>query len=195
MSSSMRRPYPDTSRPLPAFPESVGNRPRVHSMLDVSSSRPSSSVDTSRPPRPRLHERDICPICRHALPPVGTNGDETAREQHIIDCIASRDPTYISESPTRQASRPTSPNQQRRSSSFHGQPPPLYMLRFPATEKDCTSEDGSPQECSICMVEYEVGEKLVRLECLCKFHEECIAGWFRRKRECPVHKRDEREAI
>lgn len=75
----------------------------------------------------------------------------------------------------------------------------MQMLRFIATEKDCgVKTDGvestggggdvQPQECSICMVEYEVGERLARLECWCKFHEECIVEWFGRKRECPVHK-------
>ena len=201
MNPSIRRPWsmfppshsnlPRPSRQIPDL--STGNRPRVHSMLDVPQpSRPSSSIfDTSRPPRPRLDERDICPICRRALPPVGPSGDETARERHIMDCISSRDPTYTSPQPSSSSgiqhlqSPPTS----------SAPPPPVYLLRFPATEKDCTAEDGSQQECSICMVEYEVGEKLARLECLCKFHEECITGWFRRKRECPVHKRDEREPV
>lgn len=62
------------------------------------------------------------------------------------------------------------------------------MLSFTATEKDCVSEDGTLQECTICMEEYEVGDKLARLECLCKFHKSCIVGWFERKKECPVHK-------
>lgn len=62
------------------------------------------------------------------------------------------------------------------------------MLTFTATEKDCLGADGVLQECTICMEEYEVGAKLARLECLCKFHEPCIVGWFRRKEECPVHK-------
>jgi hypothetical protein len=63
------------------------------------------------------------------------------------------------------------------------------MLTFTANEKDCVSqEDGQVQECSICMVEYDVGDELVRLECLCKFHRMCILQWVERKAECPVHK-------
>ena len=64
----------------------------------------------------------------------------------------------------------------------------MRMLSFKATEKDCVNEDGSPQECTICMEEYEVGVALARLECLCKFHKSCIVEWFERKKECPVHK-------
>jgi len=62
------------------------------------------------------------------------------------------------------------------------------MLPFTASEKDCVNEDGTAQECSICFVEYDVGDPLARLECLCKFHKTCIVDWFNRKPECPVHK-------
>lgn len=62
------------------------------------------------------------------------------------------------------------------------------MLPFTATEKDCVGEEGVQQECTICMEEYEVGDHLARLECLCKFHKECIVNWLERKMECPVHK-------
>lgn len=122
------------------------------------------------PSRPRLDERDCCPICRRALPPRGLNGDETMREAHIMDCIRARDPSY-------QAEGAGGPSQAR-----------VYMLPFVANEKDCVGEDGSPQECSICMVEYDVGDELARLECLCKFHKSCIMEWLERKAECPVHK-------
>ncbi|KIV81475.1 hypothetical protein PV11_03660 [Exophiala sideris] len=122
------------------------------------------------PPRPRLHERDICPICRRALPPRGDDGDESARETHIMDCIRSRDPLSHAENGG-------GPSQAR-----------VHMLPFIATEKDCVGEDGSTPECSICMVEYDVGDELARLECLCKFHKSCIVDWLGRKAECPVHK-------
>ncbi|KAL4771018.1 FYVE zinc finger-domain-containing protein [Aspergillus nidulans var. acristatus] len=122
----------------------------------------------SRSSRP-VDECDICPICECELPAIGADGNEDAREAHIRDCIAN-----------------------------HGRPPsgspvsqsqiPVRMLAFAATEKDCIGQDGAEQECTICMEEYEVGQSLVRLECLCKFHKRCIVEWFERKRECPVHK-------
>ncbi|KAJ5109648.1 hypothetical protein N7532_002293 [Penicillium argentinense] len=67
-------------------------------------------------------------------------------------------------------------------------PPIARMLQFTATEKDCLGEDGAVAECTICMEDYEVGQVLARLECLCKFHKDCIIDWFERKAECPVHK-------
>ena len=121
--------------------------------------------------RPRLRETDICPICRRALPERGADGDESAREEHIMACIRSRDATYHGEE-----------------GYDNGSSKRIHMLPFTATEKDCVGEDGNAQECSICMVEYDVGDELARLECLCKFHKECIVEWLRRKAECPLHK-------
>lgn len=188
----------------------------------VRQSQPSVPSSSSHPhpthmSRPRIREEDICPVCRHILPPKGPNGEETDRENHIMQCISQHDPSVTISSPSNpapSASAPTSsslpthtrtqtfglsgPTLQMSSNAPSAQPPPppsvTHMVRFTATEKDCGS-NGNPsgvdeqlQECSICMVEYEVGDRLVRLECWCKFHEECIVEWFGRKAECPVHK-------
>jgi hypothetical protein len=88
-----------------------------------------------------------------------------------MDCIQTRDPSYHAEE------GPGGSSNTR-----------IYILPFTATEKDCVGEDGNVPECSICMVEYDVGDELARLECLCKFHKECILEWLGRKAECPVHK-------
>ena len=44
-------------------------------------------------------------------------------------------------------------------------------------------------ECVICFEEFEVGELIARLECLCRYHKSCIREWFDRKGngDCPVH--------
>lgn len=128
------------------------------------------------PTRPSVPERDLCPICDQPLPSLGASGNEDAREAHVRGCIEShgrggRSPPQAGSSPV-VASSAT----------------PVRMISFPATEKDCLGQDGGTQECTICMEDYEVGQSLVRLECLCKFHKRCIAEWFGRKRECPVHK-------
>jgi hypothetical protein len=97
-----------------------------------------------------------------------------------MDCIALRDPSSAQPSPSSR-SRSSQPSQ---SPSV---PTPIRMLPYTASEKDCLAEDGSRPECSICFVEYDVGDQLARLECLCKFHKHCIVEWFFRKAECPVH--------
>ncbi|KAI9659147.1 MAG: hypothetical protein M1821_002107 [Bathelium mastoideum] len=52
------------------------------------------------------------------------------------------------------------------------------MLVYRASEKDCVDENGGTQECVICFEEFEEGEEMGRLECLCKFHrwERDISG-------------------
>ena len=47
------------------------------------------------------------------------------------------------------------------------------MFTFTATEKDCVDAEGEEEECIICFEEYEAGDKMARLVCLCKFHEVC----------------------
>ncbi|KAH8690038.1 FYVE zinc finger-domain-containing protein [Talaromyces proteolyticus] len=146
-----------------------------------SRTRPDRVRSLIGPERPRypppnlvpVDERDICPICSMQLPPRGSDGNEDDREAHIRECIQTSSRT--GRSPPGSSPPPQSPH-------------PMRMLSFTATEKDCVNEDSTPQECTICMEEYEVGDRLARLECLCKFHKLCIVEWFERKRECPVHK-------
>ncbi|KAL3465193.1 FYVE zinc finger-domain-containing protein [Aspergillus heterothallicus] len=168
MSSSRLPAHPNPGRhslhfpyggPSSSPPEPSGSSMTVPRVSRGTHSRPSQAVD----------ECDLCPICDNVLPPIGVNGNEDAREAHIRGCI---------ENHGRPASgSPVSPS-----------PLPVRMLAFTATEKDCIGQDGTEQECTICMEEYEVGQSLVRLECLCKFHKRCIVEWFERKKECPVHK-------
>lgn len=44
-------------------------------------------------------------------------------------------------------------------------------------------------ECVICFEEFEVGDTIARLECLCRYHKRCIREWFDRKGngDCPIH--------
>ncbi|RMZ76039.1 hypothetical protein DV737_g5013, partial [Chaetothyriales sp. CBS 132003] len=149
-------------------------RPRMSSMAE-GAAYPSlpAHFGVRQPPesveRQHINEEDICPVCHRALPERGSNGDETAREAHIMACINARDPD--SSSDVGSSSRGT-----------------LHMISFTASEKDCVAGDGNVQECSICMEEYDVGDELARLECWCKFHKHCIMSWLNKKAECPVHK-------
>lgn len=153
-------------------------------------------------PRMPITESDFCPICFRRLPPVGSDNSEADRERHIAECISSREATSFPRSESQSLSSSSQPrlggtsgHRQSITAQYPGTPvqpqiPEIVpqMLPFKATEKDCLGQDGSAQECSICMVEYDVGDPLARLECLCCFHESCIRSWFERKKECPVHK-------
>ena len=52
------------------------------------------------------------------------------------------------------------------------------MLVYQATEKDCVGEEGEAQECVICFEEFEEGDEMGRLLCLCKFHRVSFPPFF-----------------
>jgi hypothetical protein len=70
-------------------------------------------------------------------------------------------------------------------------------VRFEYKESDyeegnygSTSHSGKGDEeephCSICLGEYEDGEKLVRLPCGHVYHEDCVASWCENHQRCPL---------
>ncbi|KAJ5734046.1 hypothetical protein N7493_002832 [Penicillium malachiteum] len=153
-----------------------------HSQSELPSPRHSATM-TASSRRPTVSEQDLCPICGRQFPDISSEQPLEAREAHIRQCIENYGAsvaTTPAPTSTRRGPAPPPPPQP---------PPPVArMLEFTATEKDCIGEDAGPAECPICLVEYEVGDVLIRLECLCKFHKHCILGWFERKMECPTHK-------
>lgn len=158
------------------FPADYSRPPASSNRLPVY--RPPNNRPLPRPPQ--IPEEDECPVCHNELPSRTLPNFETLREQHITTCITAHS-TY---SPL-----PALPGQP----GVHGTPPPRVMRRtgmFPyvATEKDCAKGD----ECTICLDEYAPGVKLARLECLCRFHHECIMEWFEtHPGRCPVHQHDQ----
>ena len=49
--------------------------------------RGQSLIQALRPRRPPIKEEDECPVCGRELPPVGDEGDEAVRRQHVEECI------------------------------------------------------------------------------------------------------------
>ncbi|KAG5361694.1 E3 ubiquitin-protein ligase PIB1 [Yarrowia sp. C11] len=71
-------------------------------------------------------------------------------------------------------------------SAFVGSPtPPVRLIVYNLAMKD----EVDYGECVICFEDFEGGDRVVRLDCLCLYHEHCIKGWFKKKqaRDCPVH--------
>ncbi|KAL7628734.1 hypothetical protein AAE478_000249 [Parahypoxylon ruwenzoriense] len=165
------------------YPSLLGARFPGASLIDLagpsSSSSSAAAMNRPLPPPPQIPEEDECPICHRELPSRDLPNFEARRESHIDSCIISHS-TY---SP--------GPDSSGRSGS-HGTPPPRIVRRtgmFPydATEKDCVDS----AECTICLEEFEVGVRMARLECLCRFHKSCIDAWFRNHPgRCPVHQHD-----
>ena len=159
--------------------------------------RSTAGSDTAPQPRPvlrpQLREEDECPICHSALPPKGSDGSETAREQHVTECIeshfsssgprASNPPPGVATQAAVAATAATAAQARGMAGSASdsgGLPSPSFtqrrrttgMVVYHASEKDCVGEDGEgAQECVICFEEFAVGDEMGRLECLCKFHK------------------------
>jgi len=160
----------------------------------------------AQPPRPRRQsaEEDECPICGEELPPKGPNNDDTERTQHIQECIALYS---ASPGPTAALTQVTSaslPNQRTRGMSSAGNGEGASnqsrmshaargMFPYVATEKDCFDDEGRQAECTICLEDFESGDKMARLVCWCKFHESCIKEWWNKKGRgaCPTHQLQE----
>ncbi|KAJ5782057.1 hypothetical protein N7457_003831 [Penicillium paradoxum] len=164
----------------PQFLDALNSPPRqVPSASNIPRQRRSLSNRDGGPSRRHApDEADFCPVCRRQFPPLSSGHPLEARQSHIRDCIEG----YL---------RPPAPSRTslaQQETPLPHPPPTARMLPFVATEKDCLGEDGQAAECTICMEDYEVGQTLARLECLCKFHKHCIVDWFERKMECPVHK-------
>lgn len=54
------------------------------------------------------------------------------------------------------------------------------------SEGDCKSSGEEEPTCSICLGEYEKGEKLISLPCGHVFHEDCIKSWTEHNTRCPL---------
>ncbi|KAI9836345.1 MAG: hypothetical protein M1837_003393 [Sclerophora amabilis] len=233
-SSSSRPPSHYRHRPSPSLGSNVfpgGQGSRLPSMLDV---RDEPHPQLPGPRRSHLREEDYCPVCHAALPPKRSNGDESAREEHIQNCVSEHFLGSGSGTGTPQDGGPTGnitdrplpppPPGTSSTSPLTGEgihtttiststpPPPAplarprrltgagnRMITYLATEKDCMVNGGGDYgghadetqkeaECVICFEEFEVGVEMARLECLCKFHRQCIRTWWERKGGgCPVH--------
>ncbi|KAL1651134.1 hypothetical protein SLS61_005652 [Didymella pomorum] len=164
------------------------------------SSRPPPIQQLNPRPRRQIAEEDECPICGGELPEKGPNGDDSARSQHIEECIALHSSSPAPNATARpqvqtSASLPTTRTRGMSSagagegSSHRHSHAARGMFPYIATEKDCVDEDGNDAECVICFEEFEAGDKMARLVCWCKFHEKCIKEWWKMKGRgaCPTH--------
>lgn len=157
----------------PQFLQSVGLQSRAVSSATSTRQNRAMSHRDGRP----AEEGDFCPVCRRRFASLSPEHPIESRQAHTRECIEN----YL-------RPLPPPPTSGRQAPPLPPPPPSSRMLPFVATEKDCLGDDGQPAECTICMEDYEVGQTLARLECLCKFHKHCIVDWFERKSECPVHK-------
>lgn len=133
-------------------------------------------------PRHQIAEEDECPICHRELPSRNLPNFEAEREAHITICITAHS-AY-----TGGGGSPGGGSGGAGAAGRLGTSPRRTgMFPYMATEKDCVDS----AECTICLEEFEVGVRMARLECLCRFHKHCIDAWWQRHPgRCPMHQHD-----
>ncbi|CAK7269434.1 hypothetical protein SEPCBS119000_003569 [Sporothrix epigloea] len=201
--------FPNSTQGLGMALREAYTRPEMQANAHLHGSSASGSTGQHRrhhhsrshhTPAPPIAEEDECPVCRRELPRRELANFETLREAHITQCIVTHSqymggssPNTLS-SPIPSTSLPTTPGEASSAAALGpptGAPaPPLRrtgMFPYRATEKDCVDD----AECTICLEEFEVGVGMARLECFCRFHEQCILAWFvKHPGCCPVHQHD-----
>ena len=61
-----------------------------------------------------------------------------------------------------------------------------FIPVFTVKEKNKTDEDMN--KCTICLTDFEIGDKKSTLPCLHSFHSNCIEKWIKKKKYCPICK-------
>ncbi|KAJ2832224.1 hypothetical protein J3B01_004958 [Coemansia erecta] len=160
-------------------------------------------------------DRDWATVWAH-MERVPGEGWQEAQERHIRGCIedtsanmqgARAEPTRsrsIQSRPHMSAS-PMSASQPRHTfltlfDRSHPEPfahsmadePAHRMARSPMGVKYVAYKLNSDtpllgQECAICFDDFEPGQQVARLNCLCTYHLPCISDWLLRTPACPVH--------
>lgn len=199
------------SRPVPGASQTVSSSYNHQHRSFFNQMPPALHPEQAQPPRPRrqIPEEDECPICGNELPPRGPDNDESARDQHVEECIALHSAASVAPAPLTQQTSASLPNQRTRGMSSAGNTgnagegassasnrmshAARGMFPYTATEKDCVDDEGHEAECIICLEDFEAGDKMARLVCWCKFHEKCIKEWWDKKGRgaCPTHQLQE----
>ncbi|KAI8375786.1 FYVE zinc finger-domain-containing protein [Blakeslea trispora] len=64
--------------------------------------------------------------------------------------------------------------------------PPVQSPRYIVYELSSDSAQIG-DECPICFDEFNQGDQVSRMICLCSYHQACLASWLQRGKGCPVH--------
>lgn len=96
--------------------------------------RGQSLIQALRPRRPPIKEEDECPVCGRELPPVGDEGDEAVRQQHVEECIRAYSAPSASTASRRESLRIGS-------AATHSLEPPSQTLSSSAQDATAASAD------------------------------------------------------
>ncbi|KDE08536.1 hypothetical protein, variant [Microbotryum lychnidis-dioicae p1A1 Lamole] len=154
-------------------------------------------IDHDDPPVQQEEGWIKCGICHAVLP-----DDGGAMAEHLSTCLGTTDGTTMGSCPICDeafaSSMSTLAREQHVQACCDGGPALRGLGRehaiFAATSetipRDSTTKQ--PQECIICLEDFEIGEDLARLSCYCVMHSNCIEEyWERPGTFCPTHRDDQ----
>ena len=76
----------------------------------------------------------------------------------------------------------------------HGPDPLLASLVDVFPQAKATPKDVDKQ-CMICLEDYKIGEDIMTITCMHRYHKDCVAPWIANSPTCPVCKADVREGL
>ncbi|CZR50962.1 uncharacterized protein PAC_00837 [Phialocephala subalpina] len=168
--------------------EGIDRERRRHGFVGIDPRSTPSPVQQPTPqPAPRrvVPEEDICPVCGHEYP-AAVKVSARLKEEHIQTCIEDQlqrgqghthtTPAVVSSTPQHSGPRIRSSTQSRRG-----------MTKYTATARDAVAGE----ECQICLDDFLPSQDLALLTCFCKYHADCILGWWNEGSghhgKCPTH--------
>lgn len=170
----------------PAAPSSpqTSSRSRVAPLPAVPIASSSSSSSSSSPPHPTssaglIAARPSNISDRHAGRGVSSHGQGFPLRSSSLSTGSSLSVSSAQQSQSRRHTLTAAATVQQ----FYPR-----MITYLATEKDCQpppaedkDDNSTSAECVICFEDFEPGVLLARLECLCKFHDDCLKRWWQAK--------------
>ena len=67
----------------------------------------------------------------------------------------------------------------------------MCLTRPKLTYNEEIVDESKGEECVICFDEFEKGQIVARLPCLCIYHKGCLDDWFKVNNVCPQHPPDD----
>jgi hypothetical protein len=134
---------------------------------------------SAAPARRNIPEEDLCPVCGGVYS-TQMKTDPAQKELHIQRCIEDLSTRNRSNSQVHTAGQPAARSEGSFSTHMR-----RGMTKYTATVRDAIDGD----ECQICLEDFLPSQELARLTCFCRYHSECILGWWNQGQfgKCPTH--------
>jgi len=108
------------------------------------------------------YQKHLCPLC------APTTGYSVHKGTNLYRHVQQFHAFFLNASPETTTNKP------------HAKPQNIEFVEE-ILMKDLDSE------CCICFEQFETGNTVARLPCLCIFHKTCVVRWFEKEKRCPVH--------